>query len=104
MASLAPEPVDIGLSLNRNEGALNAAPDPAFRALEIGTNYRIEPIQARTRELRLLKLRLGFRLAFLQVRYFVAKTNGALLFGLCRLIGEPPKPSVKSGNHVPPLF
>lgn len=82
------------IAFDRLQVGGDAIRDQANGALPFAIYDRLEAVKTTKRSARKAKLFLGFRLAFLKISYLFHKTLSALLFGFCRIIGDPEKPRV----------
>lgn len=99
MANFAAKKINIGAARNGRELGADIAGNPANRALFIVPNNGIKSVKPARRTLRFLEFRYELRLTLLKFRYFFHKSLSVLLFGFCRLIGDPEKPTVKSSHE-----
>lgn len=101
MAMTASEYVSPGAAGDRLQIGASPSLDPTERALKILADHGLKLVTAGNGPLRQSKFGIKFRLAFIKVRYFAAKARYIMLRGVCRLIGDPKEPRVKTAHERP---
>lgn len=94
--NIAPEEVLVGVARDRAKASANTTLDPTQRALELMADHGLKLVRPRPRTAPQTKFALSGRLAFLKARLLLAQARYLMCRGLCRIIGEPKQPSVKS--------
>jgi hypothetical protein len=89
MTGLASEQVGVRIARDGTEPAAQTALDPTQRALILMSNHGFKLVKAGNRRSRQIQFRLSVHLLLLKFRYFYHKSLSAVLFGFCRLLGEP---------------